>query len=97
MGPNDLCIQRQGRINISLSTCSHSYKCPYQYKVDEGTRSQSLKLLILGKATTKAPIIKGSSQLPSPPITKMSMCRKYEQKCTFGTLLKAVAMMDKLH
>ena len=33
-----------------------------------GTRTQKLKLFILGKAISGAPIIKGTNQLPKPPI-----------------------------
>jgi hypothetical protein len=36
--------------------------------VSEGGRSQNLILFIRGKAISGAPIIKGTSQFPNPPI-----------------------------
>jgi len=37
-------------------------------KISEGGRSQKLKLFIRGKAISGAPIIRGVSQFPKPPI-----------------------------
>jgi hypothetical protein len=33
-----------------------------------GNKSQKLKIFILGKAISGAPIIRGTNQLPNPPI-----------------------------
>lgn len=41
---------------------------PTNSKVREGGRSQNLKLLSRGKAMSGAPSIRGTSQLPNPPI-----------------------------
>lgn len=45
-----------------------STKPPASKRVREGGRSQKLILFIRGKAMSGAPIIKGTSQLPNPPI-----------------------------
>jgi len=41
---------------------------PVNSSVKEGGRSQNLILFIRGKAISGAPIIKGTSQFPKPPI-----------------------------
>jgi hypothetical protein len=41
---------------------------PASKSVSEGGRSQNLILFIRGKAISGAPIIKGTSQFPKPPI-----------------------------
>ena len=41
---------------------------PVRRRVMEGGSSQNLILFIRGKAISGAPIIKGTSQLPNPPI-----------------------------
>jgi hypothetical protein len=41
---------------------------PVRRRVSEGGRSQNLMLFIRGKAISGAPIIRGTSQLPNPPI-----------------------------
>lgn len=41
---------------------------PVRRRVSDGGRSQNLMLFIRGKAISGAPIIKGTSQLPNPPI-----------------------------
>lgn len=41
---------------------------PASSKVREGGRSQKLILFIRGKAMSGAPIIRGTSQFPKPPI-----------------------------
>ena len=41
---------------------------PARRRVKEGGRSQKLMLFIRGKAISGAPIIKGTNQLPKPPI-----------------------------
>lgn len=41
---------------------------PVKSKIKEGGKSQNLILFIRGKAISGAPIIKGTSQLPNPPI-----------------------------
>lgn len=41
---------------------------PIISKVNEGGSSQNLILFIRGKAISGAPSIKGTSQLPNPPI-----------------------------
>lgn len=43
-------------------------KPPIKSRVREGGRSQNLMLFIRGNAMSGAPIIKGTSQLPKPPI-----------------------------
>jgi hypothetical protein len=45
-----------------------STKPPANRRVKEGGRSQNLILFIRGKAISGAPIIKGTSQFPNPPI-----------------------------
>jgi hypothetical protein len=44
-------------------------------KKKEGGNNQNLKLFIRGKAISGAPIIRGTSQLPKPPI-KMGITKK---------------------
>lgn len=41
---------------------------PASNKVKEGGKSQNLMLFIRGKAMSGAPIIRGTSQFPKPPI-----------------------------
>ena len=41
---------------------------PVRRSIREGGRSQNLILFMRGKAISGAPIIKGTSQLPNPPI-----------------------------
>lgn len=41
---------------------------PASRSVNEGGRSQNLILFIRGNAMSGAPIIRGTSQLPNPPI-----------------------------
>jgi hypothetical protein len=41
---------------------------PIKRRVREGGRSQNLILFIRGNAMSGAPIIRGTSQLPNPPI-----------------------------
>lgn len=45
-----------------------STRPPAKSNVNEGGRSQNLMLFIRGKAISGAPIIRGTSQLPKPPI-----------------------------
>lgn len=45
-----------------------STKPPISRRDNEGGRSQNLILFIRGKAISGAPIIRGTSQLPNPPI-----------------------------
>ena len=41
---------------------------PVSNSIREGGRSQNLMLFIRGKAMSGAPIIRGTSQFPNPPI-----------------------------
>ena len=41
---------------------------PVKRRIKDGGRSQNLMLFIRGKAISGAPIIKGTNQLPNPPI-----------------------------
>jgi len=45
-----------------------STKPPVKRSANEGGSSQKLMLFIRGKAISGAPIIKGTNQLPKPPI-----------------------------
>jgi len=49
-------------------------------RIKDGGRNQNLKLLSRGKAISGAPIIKGKSQFPNPPIntgiTRKKIIRK---------------------
>jgi len=45
-----------------------STKPPLKSKISDGGNNQNLILFIRGKAISGAPIIKGTSQLPKPPI-----------------------------
>jgi hypothetical protein len=45
-----------------------STKPPTNKRLKEGGRSQKLILFIRGKAISGAPIIRGTSQFPNPPI-----------------------------
>jgi hypothetical protein len=45
-----------------------STRPPVRSKIKEGGKSQNLILFIRGKAISGAPIIRGTNQLPNPPI-----------------------------
>jgi hypothetical protein len=45
-----------------------STKPPLSNKIREGGNNQNLMLFIRGKAISGAPIIRGTNQLPNPPI-----------------------------
>lgn len=45
-----------------------STRPPANKRVSDGGKSQKLMLFIRGKAISGAPIIKGTNQLPKPPI-----------------------------
>ena len=45
-----------------------STRPPVNKSINDGGRSQNLILFMRGKAISGAPIIKGTSQFPNPPI-----------------------------
>jgi hypothetical protein len=61
---------------------------PTKSSVRDGGKSQNLILFIRGKAISGAPIIRGTNQLPNPPIiTGMTMKKIIIKACAVTTTL----------
>jgi hypothetical protein len=63
-------------------------KAEDERRVSEGGRSQKLMLFIRGKAISWAPIIRGTNQLPNPPIiTGITMKKIMTKACAVTIVL----------
>jgi len=61
-------LEARGGYTVHPVPAPLSTKPPISRRVRDGGRSQNLILFIRGKAISGAPIIRGTSQLPKPPI-----------------------------
>lgn len=61
-------LAANGGYTVQPVPAPDSINPPAKSKVIEGGRSQKLILFIRGKAISGAPIIRGTNQLPNPPI-----------------------------
>jgi len=61
-------LEARGGYTVQPVPAPLSTKPPLSNRTREGGRSQNLILFIRGKAISGAPIIKGTSQFPKPPI-----------------------------
>jgi hypothetical protein len=61
-------LEDSGGYTVHPVPAPDSVRLPLSNRVREGGRSQNLRLFIRGKAISGAPIIRGISQFPKPPI-----------------------------
>ena len=62
-------------------------RAPMDRRDKEGGRSQNLMLFIRGKAMSGAPIIRGTNQLPNPPIKIGITIKKIRTKAWAVTMV----------